>query len=61
VRINLDLGVDIRNRNVIIVEDIIDSGHTISAVLDLLSTRKPAVFVFALYWIRQTVAKCLFL
>ena len=42
VRINLDLGVDIQNRHVIIVEDIIDSGHTLAAVLDLLSTRKPA-------------------
>jgi len=42
VRINLDLGIDIRDRDVIIVEDIIDSGHTIAAVLDLLSTRKPA-------------------
>lgn len=42
VRITLDLNVDIFNKNVILVEDIIDSGHTISAVLDLLSTRKPA-------------------
>jgi hypoxanthine phosphoribosyltransferase len=42
VRISLDLGIDIRDKNVIIVEDIIDSGHTIAAVLDLLSTRKPA-------------------
>jgi hypoxanthine phosphoribosyltransferase len=42
VRITLDLGIDIRNRDVIIVEDIIDSGHTIAAVLDMLSTRKPA-------------------
>lgn len=42
VRINLDLGVDIRGRDVIIVEDIIDSGHTVAAVLEMLSTRKPA-------------------
>ena len=42
VRITLDLNVDIKDRNVILVEDIIDSGHTIAAVLDLLSTRKPA-------------------
>jgi len=33
--------VDIRNRDVILVEDIIDSGHTIAAVLELLETRKP--------------------
>jgi hypoxanthine phosphoribosyltransferase len=42
IRISLDLNVDIQNRDVILVEDIIDSGHTIAAVLDLLSTRKPA-------------------
>ncbi len=42
VRITLDLNNDIKDRNVILVEDIIDSGHTIAAVLDLLSTRKPA-------------------
>ena len=42
VRITLDLNVDIRNRDVILVEDIIDSGHTIAAVLELLETRKPA-------------------
>lgn len=40
-RITLDLNVDIRNRDVILVEDIIDSGHTIAAVLELLETRKP--------------------
>jgi hypoxanthine phosphoribosyltransferase len=42
VRITLDLNIDIKDRNVILVEDIIDSGYTIAAVLDLLSTRKPA-------------------
>jgi len=42
VRITLDLNIDIKDRNVILVEDIIDSGHTIAAVLDLLTTRKPA-------------------
>ncbi len=42
VRITLDLNVDVKDKHVILVEDIIDSGHTIAAVLDLLSTRKPA-------------------
>lgn len=41
VRISLDLNIDISNRNVILVEDIIDSGHTIAAVLEMLETRKP--------------------
>lgn len=42
IRISLDLNVDIFNKHVLIVEDIIDSGHTIAAILELLSTRKPA-------------------
>ncbi|HNR45766.1 MAG TPA: hypoxanthine phosphoribosyltransferase [Anaerolineaceae bacterium] len=41
VRITLDLKTDIQNTHVILVEDIIDSGHTIASVLELLSTRKP--------------------
>jgi len=40
-RITLDLNTDIRNRNVILVEDIVDSGHTLRAVLDFLGTREP--------------------
>lgn len=41
-RITLDLNTDIRGRNVLLVEDIVDSGHTIDHVLRLLSTREPA-------------------
>lgn len=41
VRVTLDLQTDIRDKNVLLVEDIIDSGHTISRVLKLLSTRQP--------------------
>lgn len=41
VRITLDLGTAIHNKDVILVEDIVDSGRTISSVLDLLSTRHP--------------------
>jgi hypoxanthine phosphoribosyltransferase len=40
-RITLDLNTDIRDRNVLLIEDIVDSGHTIKAVLDLLETRRP--------------------
>jgi hypoxanthine phosphoribosyltransferase len=40
-RINLDVNTDIRDRNVLIVEDIVDSGYTIRAVLDFLCTRQP--------------------
>jgi len=41
VRITLDLGTSIEDRNVLLVEDIIDSGNTISSVLELLKARKP--------------------
>lgn len=41
IRISHDLNTDIRDRDVILVEDIIDSGHTLASVLDMLSTRKP--------------------
>ncbi len=40
-RITLDLRTDIYNQNVLLIEDIIDSGYTLRAVLDLLRTRKP--------------------
>lgn len=40
-RITLDLNVDIRDRHVLLVEDIVDSGHTIKAVVDFLRTRGP--------------------
>jgi hypoxanthine phosphoribosyltransferase len=42
IRLNMDLKDDIRDRHVILVEDIIDSGHTLKSVLELLKVRKPA-------------------
>lgn len=41
VRITLDLKEDISDREVLLVEDIVDSGYTIASVLDILSTRRP--------------------
>jgi hypoxanthine phosphoribosyltransferase len=41
-RITLDLNTDICGRNVLVIEDIVDSGYTIQAVLNLLETRRPA-------------------
>jgi hypoxanthine phosphoribosyltransferase len=41
VRLTMDLKDDIHNRNVVLVEDIIDSGYTIASVLELLAVRKP--------------------
>jgi hypoxanthine phosphoribosyltransferase len=42
VRITLDLNTSITGKEVIIVEDIIDSGHTLASVIELLQTRNPA-------------------
>lgn len=41
VRITLDLQEDILDRDVILVEDIVDSGYTIATVLEFLRTRHP--------------------
>jgi hypoxanthine phosphoribosyltransferase len=41
VRIIYDLRTDIYDRNVLLVEDIIDSGYTLKTVLEMLQTRKP--------------------
>jgi len=42
VRITLDLQSSIEGEDVILVEDIIDSGHTIASVIELLKTRQPS-------------------
>ena len=42
VRIDKDLAEDIRGLNVIIVEDIIDTGYTLSKVREMLLLREPA-------------------
>jgi hypoxanthine phosphoribosyltransferase len=42
VRILMDLHLSIEGRHVLIVEDIIDSGHTMAQVLRLLEARRPA-------------------
>ena len=42
VRISLDLNQSIENRHVLVIEDIVDTGHTIAAVLEMLAVRKPA-------------------
>ncbi len=42
VRILKDLETVIRERDVLVVEDIVDTGHTLSEVLKILATRQPA-------------------
>lgn len=41
VRVTMDLQMDIRDKDVLLVEDIVDSGNTISSVLELLQVRQP--------------------
>jgi hypoxanthine phosphoribosyltransferase len=41
VRITLDLTMNISGRNVLLVEDIVDSGNTIASVLAFLESRQP--------------------
>ncbi len=40
-RITLDLTASIAGRDVLLVEDIVDSGRTLATVLELLRARKP--------------------
>ncbi len=42
VRLTYDLSLNIEDRNVILVEDIIDTGRTIEYIIDNLKTRKPS-------------------
>jgi hypoxanthine phosphoribosyltransferase len=41
IRMSLDLQTNIEGKNVLLVEDIVDSGHTLTHVLEMLETRKP--------------------
>ncbi len=41
VRVNLDLLTNIEGMNVLLVEDIVDSGRTLAHVLQMLRTREP--------------------
>ncbi len=42
VRIDMDLKEAVTNKNLLIVEDIIDSGYTLRFVIDMLQARHPA-------------------
>lgn len=42
VRLIMDLRGDIENKHVLIVEDIVDTGHTLHYLMSLLKTRRPA-------------------
>lgn len=42
VRLVMDLRTDVRGRHVLVVEDIVDSGHTLAYLVETLRTRGPA-------------------
>ena len=42
VDVKLDIGTDVRNRDLIVVEDIVDTGLTVSFLLDYLKKKEPA-------------------
>jgi hypoxanthine phosphoribosyltransferase len=42
LRLILDLREPIRNRHVLVVEDIVDTGHTLGYLLEMLTARHPA-------------------
>jgi hypoxanthine phosphoribosyltransferase len=41
VRLTKDIDVDVENKDILLIEDIYDTGHTIKFVLDLLLSHKP--------------------
>lgn len=41
IKINMDLATNIYGWHVLLVEDIVDSGRTVAAVMDMLNTRQP--------------------
>ncbi|MCK4250507.1 hypoxanthine phosphoribosyltransferase [candidate division WOR-3 bacterium] len=45
VRLTNDLSLNIENRDVILIEDIVDTGRTISYIINNLKTRKPRSLV----------------
>ena len=57
VRIQKDLDTDITNRHVLIVEDIIDTGLTLSWLVSNLESRKPASLELCTAFVKPGAAK----
>ena len=55
VRILKDLRGQIEGRDVLVVEDIVDTGHTLHQVIDMLNTRHPRKLK-SIALLRQTIA-----
>jgi hypoxanthine phosphoribosyltransferase len=58
VKILKDLDEDIRGKDVLIVEDIIDSGNTLSKVREILSLREPKSLAICTLLDKPAVVKC---
>ena len=41
LRVNLDINVDVSNKNVLLVEDIVDTGLTISSLVEMFKKKSP--------------------
>lgn len=57
VRITKDLDTTIEGRHVVIVEDILDSGLTLSYLIDLLQRRNPASIEVAAFLVKDVEGK----
>lgn len=57
VRLDLDLTMNIEGRNVLIVEDIVDTGLTVKTLLDLIKVRKPKTLKLASLLYKPTKMK----
>jgi hypoxanthine phosphoribosyltransferase len=58
VKILKDLDEDIRGKDVLIVEDIIDSGNTLSKVREILSLREPKSLAICTLLDKPAAVKC---
>lgn len=57
IKVLMDLRNSIKNRNVIVVEDILDSGLTLSHILEMLKTKEPASISVAVLLRKPTQVK----
>ena len=57
VKITKDLDESLEGKEVLVVEDIIDSGNTLYYLLDVLKKRDRRACVFARFWTNRTAEK----
>lgn len=52
-----DIEIDIRDKHVLIVEDVVDSGHSMRFLLDQFAARKPRSLRLAAWWTNMSVGR----